>query len=187
MKIGLSYLLIFLLILANSCNSHKKQIIADNFKLEHHVYNGAYKKMFFDAMENHSTAPDFVVFYAVDVENKIEKEICCSTDDLNNNSFIFISEFRDSALVSVNMTSEQYEAIGADKYDLKILNELINKYPTTVIDSVYNDFLQHKYPDLLYEMTNKFSYPYMEHLFIINRIQVYRDCETGYSAMGNKF
>jgi len=168
--------------MTNSCvNTNKKE--KDRIvRFVHYSYNGVFKRMFKSAMLNFSTAPNYVVFLAVNVDNNIEKEICCSTMDLNNN-YIFISDVRDSSLMSVMMTNEQYKMIGADKYDTYILAGLIKKYPHSKIDSMYQP------GGCLVNIFNnvpKYDNRYLEHLLFISRIDVVQDCETGYSIMGRK-
>jgi len=168
--------------MTNSCVDTNKKEKDRIVRFVHYSYNGVFKRMFKSAMQNISTAPNYVVFLAVDVDNNIEKEMCCSSMDLYNN-YNFISDVRDSSLISVMMTNDQYKRIGADKYDTFILADLIKKYPHSKIDSMYQP------GGCLVDIFNnvpKYDYRYLEHLLLINRIDVRQDCESGYSMMGRK-
>jgi len=184
----LPFILGFVL-MANSCVDTKKKEKDRIVRFEHYSYNGVFKRMFNSTMQNMARSTKYVAFLAVDVDNKQEKEICCETWRLNNNntfknSYLSINDIRDTSLISVMMTNEQYKRIGADKYDTYVLADLIRKYPHSKIDSLYQygGFLIN-----IFKNVPDYDYPYLEHLLFVNRIDVFQDCESGYMRMGRKY
>jgi len=175
--------MIILIFLTFGCRQQNQQMTADELRMDHLVY----KQMFITGMKNGSTAPDFLVFNAVDVEYNVEKEFCCVRDEFHSDRYLSIKNSPDKAFVTVNMTHSQFVEIGAAYYDLNTVDSLFRVYPPTFIDSVYNEYLHGKHPQVLSELSNKFFYPYIQHLFILNRIPVFRDCESGYICMRNKY
>lgn len=134
-----------------------------------------------------STAPDFLLFNAVDVDCNVEKEFCCERNMLDSNSYISIKDLPDNAFLTMEMSHSQFVKIGAANYDLKTVDSLFNVYRPNFIDSVYNEYLQGRNPRFLSQMQNKFYYSYIQHLFILNRIPVFRDCESGFICLRTKY
>jgi len=174
-------LMFILVILSIGCKQQKKQMTADDLRKDHLVY----KQMFFDGMKNESSAPDFLVFNAVDVDFNVEKEFCCERNKFHSDRYLSINNSPDKAFVTVNMTHSQFVEIGAAYYNLNTVDSLFRVYPPTFIDSVYKDYLQGKNFKFLTVLSNKFYFPYIQHIFILNRIPVFRDCESGYFCMRN--
>ena len=171
----LSLLLILITLVSfNSCRNCKKDM---KYLI---LYNG---------LENPTTAPDFVIFYATDKSSNITKEICCEGSDLREallkehskmwvNILLKLKPCKESFVFS---NEESLRLIRFKEYNINCVDSLEKVIPDSIFEKIRKD-TQIKNYDLLMEYAKNYSDWFcFEHLLIRHNIPCYRDCLTGYT------
>lgn len=175
-KIQILILNLFI-VLCCSCNSDRQKSKFNEEK--------SYNEMFKVGIRNTSTAPDFIVFTAINRDNQLKKEICCESNLVNE---LRSSEYDiDTDNNSITFSNKAYSIIGADKYDYLIVDSLLRTITPSLIDSICKEHEQNGYSKLLEAYTLKYGNAYFQHVLFKNRILTYRDCESGFTVIKKKY
>jgi hypothetical protein len=157
------------------------------------------KKIYYDAFNNRSTAPDYVVFIAVDLKTNESKEICCESDQLyeaylkdnlsNKDSATLFNTYKkaifsfDSILISLSCdytfsfkSSEALSHVGYYNYKSDSLDYYSSRQTIQIINSIRKDFR-----DKPIALNNYYRYISIYLIHILNKEGVLcgRDCVSG--------
>jgi hypothetical protein len=162
-------------------------------------HNSKSKKMYYDAFQNNSTSPNYVVFKAIDLQTNLSKEICCESDNLfrafieDNISDTDTLTFK----ITYYKTLELYDSISNSpsfdySFSFKSTQSLKNigyydyfsdsvdyylKNTGTIINSIKKNYDPDK--RLLLKDYAKNDNLYLIHVLFKNGIFCWRDCITG--------
>ena len=175
-----SLALIILTVFMVACSGNEKQGVR-------------YRDMFEKAMENESTAPNFVVINVTDLNNLTTKEICCESLALSfalelESSGIHIGngKFDSRGIPTYSfMSKEALNQLRFYHYNNKIIDSISTNTGQDLIDMILKEDVESGYSKLLEINTVKFRENYFEHYLYLNGILTYRDCESGFTCISN--
>jgi hypothetical protein len=145
------------------------------------------KAMFLHAMEDESTAPNFIVIKVTNLNTSESKEICCASIDLNealsyeSKQYIFkCYDYDDNGIPQFSFrTTKALEQVRFSYYDTQVVDSVFINTNRTIINEIKKEFEIGTYSKTLEKQTTKFNAPYFEHYLYKNGISIYRDCESG--------